>query len=133
MMLKLASTILLSLWLALAPAIAQQSVVIPATEFSIPISISTATTTLLASGATGQQIYVTAVDFIAAGTGNIQFIAGTGGTCTGTPVNITGNYNLAASVGLSKGTGNGALWVIPKGFNLCAVTSAAIGIFGSLS
>lgn len=124
---------LLLLCLGLAPAQAQQSVFVPATTNSIPITISTATTTLLVTGIAGKSIYVTAVDVIAAGTGNIQFIAGTGATCAGTPANITGNYNLIAQVGFTKATGNGVVWVVPQGFNLCAVTSAAVGMPGSLS
>lgn len=119
--------------LALAPAQAQQSVFVPATTASVAITVSTATTTLLVTGVAGKQIYVTAVDVIAAGTGNIQFIAGTGATCGTGTTNVTGNYNLTAQVGLAKGTGNGALWVVPQGNSLCVITSAAVGMPGSLS
>lgn len=125
--------LLLALWAL--PAQAQQSVFVPATTASVPITITTQTTTLLVTNTdTTKQIYVTAVDVIASGTGNIQFTAGTGSTCTGgTPVNITGNYNLTAQVGFTKAAGNGVVWVVPRGFNLCAVTSAAVGMPGSLS
>lgn len=117
------------------PAWSQQSVVIPATTASIPITIATNTTTLLVTGASGKSIYVTAVDIIAAGTSNIQFIAGTGASCgTGPTVNITGNYNLTAQVGFTKGTGNGVVWVVPSGFSLCATTSgSSVAMPGSLS
>jgi len=129
---KLSAALLVYFGLACA-ALAQQSVFVPATTASIPITISTATTTLLVTGVSGKSIYVTAVDVIAAGTGNIQFIAGTGATCGTGTVNITGNYNLIAQVGFTKATGNGVVWVIPQGFSLCAVTSGAVGMPGSLS
>jgi hypothetical protein len=128
---KLALT-LLALF-ACGVAQAQQSVVVPATTNQIPITISTATTTKLVDGVAGKSIYVTAVDIIAGGTGSIQFTAGTGATCGTGTVNVTGNYSLIAQAGLVKGTGNGALWVIPAGFNLCAVSSAAVGMPGSLA
>lgn len=137
MMKKLSAALLFLLGLAcaaLAPSgTLAQSPIIPTTSASVAITISTATTTRLITGVTGQSIYVTAVDVIAAGTGNIQFIAGTGATCGTGTVNISGNYNLTAQVGLAKGTGVGALWVVPSGSSLCAVTSAAVGMPGSLS
>lgn len=125
--------IVLLLCLGLSPVWAQKAVIVPATTASAPINISTATTTQLVAGIAGQSIYVTAVDVIAAGVGNIQFTAGTGGICGTATVNITGNYALTAQVGFTKGTGNGALWVVPQGSGLCAVTSAAVGMFGSLA
>jgi hypothetical protein len=122
------------LWLgANAPATSQSSVFVPATTATIPVVITTATTTLLVTGVVNQRVYVTAIDIVAAGTGNIQFIAGTGATCGTGTVNITGNYNLTAQTGFSKGTGNGAVWALPLGFSLCAVTSAAVGMPGSIA
>lgn len=124
----------LLLYLGLASAaLAQQSVFVPATMASIPITVSTATTTLLVTGLPGKSIYVTAVDIIAAGTGNIQFIAGTGATCGTGTVNITGNYNLTAQTGFTKAAGNGAVWALAQGLSLCIVTSQAVGMPGSLS
>ncbi len=106
---------------------------------SIPITISTATTTQLipppaGTGPSGAplSIRVTSVDIIAAGAGNIQFIAGTGATCGTGTVNVTGNYNLQAGQGLAKG-GFGPVWVLPPGLGLCAVTSAAVAMPGSLA
>ena len=117
----------------LFPTLAWAQPVIPLTQASIAITISTATTTLLVAGKTGQSIYVTAVDVIAAGTGNIQFVAGTGATCGTGQTNVTGNYNLTAQVGFTKGNGSGVLWVVPSGASLCAVTSQAVGMPGSLA
>ena len=48
---------------------------------SVPINISTATTTQLVAAASGKAIYVTAWDVIAAGTGNITLEYGTGSNC----------------------------------------------------
>lgn len=125
--------LLLGLLLLSGGALAQSAVVVPATMFSVPVSISTATTTRLVTGVANKSIYVTAVDVIAGGTGNIQFITGTGATCGTSSANLSGNYNLVAQTGFAKGSGYGALWALPPGFSLCAVTSAAVGMFGSLA
>ena len=126
---KLSLVLGLLLWSGLAWA----QPVIPLTQASVPITISTATTTQLVALKSGQSIYVTAVDIIAAGTGNIQFVYGTGTACATGQGNITGNYNLTAQVGFTKGNGAGVLWVVPQGNALCAVTSAAVAMPGSLA
>lgn len=115
------------------PALAQQSVTVPATTASVPVTISTATTTRLIVGAASKSIYITAVDIVAAGTGNIQFISGTGATCGTGTANVSGNYNLTAQSGFSKGTDLGVVWVLPVAASLCAVTSQAVGMPGSIS
>lgn len=117
----------------LASAALAQSPIQVSTQKSVAVTISTATTTKLITENGTQSIYVTAVDIIAGGTGNIQFIAGTGATCGTGTVNITGNYSLTAQVGFTKGDGNGVVWVVPPGLALCAVTSAAVGMPGSIA
>ena len=100
---------------------------------SVPISISTATTTQLVALSGSTKIYVTAWDVIAAGTGNIQLEYGTGTNCgTGTTA-LTGSYNLTAQAGIAKGNGLAAVLVVPAGNALCALTSAAVGMYGSVS
>jgi hypothetical protein len=100
---------------------------------SVSISIATAATTQLVALVAGKKIYVTSWDVIAGGTGNIQLEYGTGTNCgTGTTA-LTGNYNLTAQNGLSKGMGLGPVLVVPAGDALCALTSAAVQISGSLS
>ena len=100
---------------------------------SVPINISTAATTQLVAGASGKSIYVTAWDVIAAGTGNIALEYGTGSNCgTGTTA-LTGAYNLTAQTGISKGNGLGPVLVVPSGNALCAFTSAAVQMSGSVS
>lgn len=128
---KLSAALLL--YLGLASAALAQSWIIPGTQLSIPITVSTATTTRLVAGIANKAIYVTAVDIIAAGTGNVQFISGTGATCGTGTTNVTGNYNLTTGVGFTKAAGNGVVWVLPIGDSLCMVTSAAVGMPGSLS
>ena len=100
---------------------------------SVAISISTATTTQLVALSGSTKIYVTAWDVIAAGTGNIQLEYGTGTNCgTGTTA-LTGNYNLTAQQGIAKGNGLGPVLVVPAGNALCALTSAAVSMYGSVS
>lgn len=130
---KIILCVILAFLATIGIASAQQAVVVPATMASVPITITTATTTRLVVGISNKSIYVTAVDVIAAGTGNIQFIAGTGATCGTGTVNISGNYNLTAQVGFTKAAGNGVVWVVPQNFSLCVVTSANVGMPGSLS
>jgi hypothetical protein len=144
--------------LAFAPLIAVACCLMPAGAFagddmlyelaaalankSVPIEITTATTTeLIAAPATlnpaggVQAVNVTAADVVADGTGNIQFVTG---TKTSTPcdtgaTNVTGNYHFTAQTGFTKGSGDGPVWILPAGQELCAVTSAAVGMHGSVS
>jgi fibronectin-binding autotransporter adhesin len=100
---------------------------------SVPISVSTATTTQLVAAVTGKAIYVTAWDVIAAGTGSIMLEYGTGANCgTGTTA-LTGAYSLTAQVGIAKGNGLGPVLVAPAGNALCTSTSAAVQMSGSVS
>ncbi len=70
---------------------------------------------------------------IAAGTGNITLEYGTGSNCgTGTTA-LTGAYSLAAQFGIAKGNGLGPVLIVPTGNALCALTSAAVQMSGSVS
>jgi hypothetical protein len=109
---------------------------------SVPVEITTATTTeiIAAPAGTGpggatQQIFVTHADAIADGTGNIQFVYGTKSStpCDTGAHNVTGNYHLTAQTGFVAGSGFGPVWVLPAGQELCAVTSAGVGMHGSVS
>jgi hypothetical protein len=100
---------------------------------SVPINISTATMTQLIALASGKAIYVTAWDVIAAGTGNITLEYGTGSNCGTGTTPLTGAYNLTAQMGLAKGNGLGPVLFVPAGNALCALTSAAVQMSGSLS
>lgn len=126
-------TLALILALLLAGAAQAQSPIVPATMASVPITISTATTTRLVTGATSKSIYITSLIVIAGGTGNIQFVSGTGATCGTGQTNVTGNFALTAQVGFTIGTGNGVVLVLPQGDSLCAISSGAVGMPGSVS
>lgn len=116
-----------------SPVVAQQSVFVPATMFSAPITISTATTTLLITGVAGKSVYITNLLVVAAGTGSIQIKAGTGATCGTGTVNLTGNISLTAQQGYVMGVGNGVVLVAPAGFSVCATTDQAVGMPGSIA
>jgi hypothetical protein len=130
---RISAALIILLGLATAALAQGSSPVAVATQKSIAVAISSATTTKLITENGTQSIYVTAADIIAAGTGNIQFISGTGATCGTSSANVTGNYNLTAQVGFTKGSGNGVVWVVPPGMALCAVTSAGVGMAGSIA
>ena len=102
------------------------------TGVSVPINISTATTTLLVAASGSTQIYVTSFNVVAAGTGNITLEYGTGSSCTGTHA-LTGPYNLTPQAGVSTGSGLGPILITPASQALCAVTSNAVQMSGSLS
>lgn len=102
-------------------------------DSSVAINISTATTTQLVALSSGKKIYVTSWDVVAGGTGAITLEYGTGSNCgTGTTV-LTGAYALTAQTGIAKGMGLGPILVVPASNALCAVTSAATQMSGSLS
>lgn len=130
---KLAITIAVFWALSAQPTAAQQAVVVPATMASAAVNISTATTTRLVTGIASKSIYVTQWNAIAGGIGNLTWVAGTGATCGTSTTNLTGAYNLSAQVGAVVGTGYGAVLVLPPGYSLCATTSAAVQISGSVS
>lgn len=100
---------------------------------SVPISISTATTTQLVALAANRAIYVTSWDVLAGGAGTITFEYGTGTACATGTVVLTGPYGLTAQVSIGKGSGLGPVLFVPASNALCAVTSAAVQLSGALS
>lgn len=100
---------------------------------SVPINISTATTTQLVAGISGKAIYVTAWDVIAAGATSFTFEYGTGANCAVGTTALTGPYGLVAQFGLAKGSGLGPVLVVPAGNALCSINSAAAQVSGSLA
>jgi hypothetical protein len=102
-------------------------------DHSAPISISTATTTQLVAASGSTNIYVTGWDVISSGADNFQLEYGTGTNCgTGTTA-LTGLYNLAAQAGVARGGNLGVVYKLPAGAALCAVTTAATQMSGSVS
>lgn len=100
---------------------------------SVPINVSTATTTQLVPLSASKKIYVTSLDVIAGGTGNITFVYGTGTNCGTSQNALTGAYPLTAQTGIAKGDGDGAVLIVPAGNALCVITSAAVQMSGSIS
>lgn len=101
---------------------------------TVPINIAAAAATELIPGVVTAAIRVTHWDVIAGGTGNFTFAyADAGSNCATNRVNLTGPYNLTAQAGDSVGGGYGWILITPGGKALCAVTSAAVQMSGSLS
>jgi hypothetical protein len=102
-------------------------------DASAKIDVSTATTTQLVALTSTQKIYVTSWDVIAAGTGTIKLVYGTGSSCGTGTTDLTGAYSLVAQSGIAKGNGIGPVLVVPASNALCVTTSAAVGMQGSVS
>ena len=102
---------------------------------STAINIASATTMQLVAGVSGQKIYVTAWDVIAGGSGTITLEYGTQTTspCDTGTTPLTGPYPLIAQAGLAKSSGLSPVFVVPAGAQLCARTSAAVQMSGSVS
>ena len=105
----------------------------PSTTASVAINISTATTTKLITGITSRWVYITNFNVIAGGTGNIQLVYGTGTLCATGQTALTGAYNLTAQAGLVLGSGVAPNLVVPTGNDVCAITSAAVQMSGSIA
>jgi hypothetical protein len=102
-------------------------------DASAAISVSTATTTQIVALSSSKKIYVTALNVVAGGTGNITFVYGTGSACGTGTTSLTGAYNLTAQAGLAPGSGLGPILVVPASNALCVTTSAAVQMSGSVA
>lgn len=100
---------------------------------SVPINISTATTTQLVALSGTTNIFITSWDIISGGIGNFTLVYGTGTNCATGTTSLTGAYPLTAQAGISKGNGNGIVLIVPRGNALCATTSQSVQMSGSLS
>jgi hypothetical protein len=105
---------------------------VPATQASAPIAGTTASASVLIAGVAGQRIYVTSVDLVPVPTSVVTFTQGTGSACGGSTASVTGALTFSAGQTYSKGDGNGAVWVLGLGLNLC-VTIATAAAPGSIS
>lgn len=113
-------------------AFAQQSVFVPATTAQISIAGTVATATRIVTGISGKRIYVTGVSLIPVATSVVTFTYGTGTNCGTGTANVTGAMTFGAGQTLNLGTGNGALWALPAGNDLCITVATAVAP-GSLS
>lgn len=128
---KLIAALLISLGLASA-ALAQQSVFVPATTNQIAIAGTVAASTRIVTGIAGKRIYVTALLLTPVATGVVTFTTGTGTNCGTSTASVTGAMTFAAGQEVNWGTGNGALFVLPAGFDLC-ITIATAAAPGALA
>lgn len=113
-------------------ALAQQSVFVPATTSSIQIAGTVAASTRIVTGIAGKRIYVTSLLLTPVATAVVTFTTGTGTNCGTNTANVTGAMTFAAGQEVNLGTGNGAFWALPAGFDLCVTIATAVAP-GSLS
>ena len=100
---------------------------------SVAISGNSAATTQLVALSASAVIHVTSFDFMSAGTANVTLVYGTGTNCGTCTTSLTGAYPLTAQAGISKGSGQGPVLVVPAGNALCWTNSAGVQVSGSLS
>ena len=126
---RFGAALLLLLGLVTA-APAQQSVVVPATTAQIAIAGTVAASTRIVTGISGKSIYVTALALVPVATSVVTFTTGTGTNCGTGTANVTGAMTFAAGQAIAHGSGNGAIFVIPQGNDLCITigTAAAPGV-----
>lgn len=87
---------------------------------------ATTTTQIIAlSGST--KTYVTSMLVVAGGTTNVTFKYGTGSNCGTGTTTLSGPWPLTAQAGFSKGSGTGAVMIVPAGQALCVTTDASVG------
>lgn len=116
--------------------------VVPITVCDTPktISITTATTTLIVTGAGSQHVRICSIEMVTAIANNVALISGTGATCGTGTTGIAGGttaangWNFAANGGLTLGSGLGmVLRTTATGDSVCIITSAAGPLAGSIS
>ena len=100
---------------------------------SVPIDVTSNTTTQLVALTANEAIYVTSYDFMAGGTSNATLVYGTGSACGTGQVALTGPYPLIAQAGISKGNGLGPILYVPQGNALCIINSGDVQLSGSVS
>lgn len=121
------------IWLlSVSLALAQASVVVPATTNQISITGTVATSTRIITGDANRQIYVTALLLVPVATSVVTFTYGTGSNCGTGTTSLTGAMTFAAGQVVNHGVGNGAIFVLPKGVDLC-ITIATAAAPGSLA
>lgn len=125
-------TLALALLLGLAGPALPQSPVVPSTSSSIQIAGTIATSTKIITGDSTKQIYVTGLVLVPVATSVVTFTFGSGSNCGTGTTSITGAMIFAAGQTINYGTGNGALFVVPLGKDLC-ITIATAAAPGSLA
>lgn len=116
----------LLLLIASASAALAQSPVVPSTTNQIAIAGTVAGSTRIITGVANKQIYVTALMLAPAATAVVTFTYGTGTNCGTGTTSITGPMAFASSGGIAHGAGYGAIFVLPRGVDLCITIGTAI-------
>jgi hypothetical protein len=111
---------------------AQQSVVIPGTTASIPVTGTVAGATVIVAGIGGKNIYVTSINLVPVATSVVTLTQGTGAGCGTGTTNVTGAMTFNAGQFLSVGGGYGAVLALLPGNSLC-ITIGTAAAPGSLS
>jgi hypothetical protein len=102
-------------------------------DSSAIINMSTATTTQIVGLTSAKKIFIAAWDVVAAGTGTIKLVYGTGTDCGTGTTDLTPAYSFVANAGIAKGMGFGVIYTVPASNALCVTTSAAVGMQGTVS
>lgn len=100
---------------------------VPVTDTNVSFSAAAGAVTTIISGVAGKRTLITAIDWMAGGSGNIQFVYGASNTA------VSGTYPVTAQTGMDKGTGYGCFWIIPAGQDFKISTSASASVGGSVS
>lgn len=100
---------------------------------SVPLAISSATTTQIVPLSGTKSIYVTSWDGISSAAGTLLWVYGTGTNCATGTTSLTGTYTFGASTVFSKGDGHGGILFVPPGNALCVTSASTINFQGSIS
>lgn len=111
----------------------------PFCDSTVPISITTGTTTLIVTGVSGRHVYICHLDLVTAIANNVAVITGTGATCGTSTAGVFGGttaangWNFAANGGIALGMGIGMVGrTETTGDSICIITSAAGPLAGSI-
>jgi len=102
---------------------------------TVDINFTSTTPQFLVAAPTAGRTSVIHYHIISAGTTNFSLVYGTQSStpCDTNQVTIDGPMSLTSQSGLSAGDGSGAVITIPYGQQLCAVSSVAVQIGGSMT
>lgn len=100
---------------------------------SVPVAITTATTTQLVALSATKKIYVTSFDLVSTAANTFQFVYGTGTNCGTGTTSLTGAYGMSTFTVITKGNGFSSILFVPIGNALCAVTTTTGAINGSVA
>lgn len=107
-------------------AVAQTSVIVPATTTTISVTGTVAASTQIIAGITGQRIYITNISLTPVATSVVTLTSGTGTNCGTGTTSLTGAQTFTTGQTYRVGTGNGAVLVTAAGHSLCITIATAV-------